>query len=66
MVLIINGENFLLLNIFLETMIHFFKIFGGIESSKEQHLFEMEMFCNKCIYSQTVYFFLLIECILTE
>ncbi len=56
MVLIFNGENFLLINIFLETMIHFFQDFFFVESSKEQYLFEMEMFCNKCIYSQTAFY----------
>ncbi len=46
--IIINVENcFLLHNIFaLETMMHAFMILWWIESLKEQHLFEIEIFYN--------------------
>ncbi len=51
-------------NIFVETMINFyiFRILWLIESSKEQFLFEIEIFCN-IINGFT---FLLIECILAH
>ncbi len=45
--IIINGKNSCPANIFVETMILFYKIFfNENKSSKEQHLFEMEIFCN--------------------
>ncbi len=54
--LILLKKHFLLLwmfktivlpNIFVETMIHiFFSIIWSKESSKEQHLFEIENICN--------------------
>ncbi len=36
----------MLLNIFVEMEILFFRIFWWVECSKEQHLFEIEIFCN--------------------
>ncbi len=45
--IIINGKNICPANIFVETMILFSTIFfNENKSSKEQHLFEMEIFCN--------------------
>ncbi len=35
-----------LLNIFVETVTLFFRVFLMNRSSKEQHLFEIEIFCN--------------------
>ncbi len=45
-VIIMNVEKQLLLIFFVETMIYFFRIVWWSESSKEQHLFDIEMFCN--------------------
>ncbi len=36
----------LLLNIFIETVIHFLGIFWWIERSKENNLFEIVIFCD--------------------
>ncbi len=42
--IIINAEKVVLLNIFVEIMIHF-QYFWLIESAKDQHLFEIETIC---------------------
>ncbi len=52
--IIINGKNSCPANIFVETMILFYKIFfNENKSSKEQHLFEMEIFCNINVFTAT-------------
>ncbi len=45
-VIIINVENSFVINIFVETMTIILGILCWIESSKEQHLIETEIFCN--------------------
>ncbi len=56
--IIINVENLLCYQIFLRKQynILFFRILWWIESSKEQHLFEKEIFCNIIINGFTVTF----------
>ncbi len=39
-------KHVLLLSVFVETMSHLFLILRWIESSEEQHVFEIEIFCN--------------------
>ncbi len=40
----LNIKTVVLLHIFMETDKFFFRIHGWIESSKEQHLFEIDLF----------------------